>query len=121
MVFNAIVFNRITDVASWVPSSIHAALPHGAVVGGHDVDGSAIYVGRSWHEGDHLVAKVIPSKQSAYVAYGGLEIRKEHYEVLCNGTPIWIKVYPSTRAVPPFSVQAGTTTDGEPLYIGNEN
>lgn len=99
-------------------SSIHEPLPEGAIVGGHDVDGDAIFVGRAWHEGDCLPAKVIPSKESAYVAYGGQEIKKDRYDVLCNGTPIWINVYPSTKAVPPFSVEAGTTSNGEKLYIG---
>lgn len=116
--FNSSVLK--TDIATWVSSSIHAALPNGAVVGGHDVDGSPIYVGRAWHEGDHLPAKVIPSKQAAYVSYDGSEIRKEQYDVMCNGSPIWRKMSSSTEPVPPFSVQAGTTTDGERLYIGRK-
>lgn len=52
-----------------------------AVLAGHDIDGSAIYVGRALHEGDMIPAKVMPSKQIAYVPYGGAEIPKHDYQV----------------------------------------
>lgn len=105
-------------IAIWVPSSIHSPLPDGAIQAGHDIDGSQIYIGRAWHEGDQIPAKIIPSRRAAYIAHGGREIMKDQYDVLCYGSVIWIKVYPSTRAVPPFSVQGGMTSGGEPLYIG---
>lgn len=105
-------------LATWVPSSVHSPLPDGAIHAGHDIDGSQIFIGRTWHEGDQLPAKVIPSKGAAYVPHGGREIMKDQYEVLCHGTVNWVKVYPSTRAVPPFAVSGGQTSDGEPLYIG---
>lgn len=38
-----------------------------ALVGGKDSDGSKIYVGRAFHAGLYLPAKIIPSKQSCYV------------------------------------------------------
>lgn len=59
----------------------YSAVPHDAVVAGHDVDGSAIYVGRAYHEGDLIPAKVIPSKQIAYVPHGGQEHSKQEYHV----------------------------------------
>lgn len=37
-------------------------MPSGAVVGGHDIDGSTIYVGRTYHESDELPCKVIPNR-----------------------------------------------------------
>lgn len=101
-----------------MPSSVHASLPDGAVHGGHDVDGSQIYVGRAWHGGDQVPAKVIPDKRAAYVAYGGQEVFVDNYDVLCHGSTVWVQVHPSSRAVPPFSVAGGQTSDGEPLYIG---
>jgi hypothetical protein len=52
-----------------------------AVYGGNDADGSPMYVGRTYHEGDQLPAKVIPSKQAAYVGHNGQEIFKHHFEV----------------------------------------
>lgn len=91
-------------------------LPHDAVVAGHDVDGSQIYVGRAFHEGDQIPAKVIPSKQVAYICYNGQEIPKHQYEVFCLASPNWV---PSSHgAVPPNAVVAGRTSSGEPLYVG---
>lgn len=101
-----------------MPSSVHAPLPEGAVHAGHDIDGTQIYVGRAYHEGDLIPAKVMPSKRAAYVPYGGREVFVDNYEVLCYGAVAWVTVHPSSRAVPPFSVSGGQTSDGEPLYIG---
>lgn len=75
-------------------------LPPGAVHAGYDQDRTEIFVGRAWHNGDHLPAKVIPSKQCAYVAWGGEEILKDEYEVLCYGNVMWVKSHPSS--VPPY-------------------
>lgn len=99
-------------------SSRFAPLPEGAVLAGHDQDGSQIYVGRAWHAGDQIPAKVLPSKQAAYVAHGGQEVLKDEFEVLCFGNVQWISAHPSNRTVPPFALVGGTTSDGEPLYIG---
>lgn len=48
---------------------------------GQDIDGAPIYVGRAYHEGDQIPAKVMPSKHVAYIAYGGQEIAKHQYDV----------------------------------------
>lgn len=69
---------------TWLQSSAHAGIPPNAVYAGNDADGSPIYVGRAFHEGDQLPAKVIPSKQVAYIAYNGQEIAKHHYEVITD-------------------------------------
>jgi len=42
---------------TWVASSGRNIVP-GTVIGGHDSDGDQIYVGRAFHEGDLLPAKV---------------------------------------------------------------
>lgn len=62
----------------------YSSVPMDAVVAGHDIDGSQIYVGRAYHEGDLIPAKVIPSKQVAYVPHGGQEIPKNEYQVSSN-------------------------------------
>lgn len=56
-------------------------MPENAVVGGRDVDGSQIYVGRAFHDGDMIPAKVIPDKGVAYVCQGGEEHPKSNFEV----------------------------------------
>lgn len=49
-----------------------------------DIDGTDIFVGRAYHDGDMIPAKVIPAKQIAYVSYQGREIMKHSYEVNIN-------------------------------------
>lgn len=66
---------------NWVPSSAQAGVPMNAVVAGADVDGAPIYVGRAYHEGDLVPAKVIPSKHVAYIPYNGQEVAKYDYHV----------------------------------------
>lgn len=61
--------------------SSYSAVPMDAVPSGYDVDGSQIYVGRAYHEGDLIPAKVIPSKHVAYVPYAGEEVAKSEYHV----------------------------------------
>lgn len=51
---------------------------------GTDTDGAPIYVGRSYHEGDQIPAKVIPSKNAAYIPYGGEEVLKSQFDVIFN-------------------------------------
>lgn len=47
-------------------TSSHAPMPPGAIFVGNDADGSPIFVGRGYHNGEQLPAKVIPSKNVAY-------------------------------------------------------
>lgn len=65
---------------AWVNGN-YGSIPSGAVVAGRDVDGSTLYVGRAFHEGDLLPAKVVPSHAGAYVSYAGAEHKKTEYEV----------------------------------------
>lgn len=65
----------------WVSKSSGDAVPPTAVEGGRDIDGSTIYVGRAFHEGDMIPAKVIPDRNIAYIAYNGEEHPKTSYEV----------------------------------------
>lgn len=68
-----------------MPWSAHQGIPPAGVYAGNDQDGSPIYIGRAFHEGDQLPAKVIPSKQAAYVSHNGVEIYKSHFEVSLAG------------------------------------
>lgn len=102
--------------STWQHCSAHAPLPPGAILAGHDTDSSPIYVGRAYHEGDQLPAKVLPGKQIAYVCHNGQEIPKHTFEVLCGGNVSWV---PSGfGSVPPTAVFGGRTSSGEALYIG---
>lgn len=106
----------LSFAGQWIVSSVYQPVPTGAIQAGFDVDNSPIYVGRSFHEGDQLPAKVVPSKQKAYVCYGGQEHTKTEYELLCFGNVNWV---PSSGGyIPPNAVIAGHTVNGEPLFIG---
>uniref|UniRef100_A0A336MS45 CSON006343 protein n=1 Tax=Culicoides sonorensis TaxID=179676 RepID=A0A336MS45_CULSO len=87
------------------------------ISGGRDVDGAEIFVGRAYHEGDLIPAKVISSKHVAYVSYNGKEIAKHNFEILCGGYTAWIQS--SYGKIPANAVKGGGyTSSGEPLYIG---
>ncbi|XP_005189330.1 uncharacterized protein LOC101891949 [Musca domestica] len=100
----------------WIASSAHSPLPEFTVVGGHDSDSSPVYVGRAEHNGEVLAAKVIPSKGCAYVAWGGQEHVKYHYEVLRGPGYSWVQA--EHGQVPANAVSPGLSGDGEPLYVG---
>ncbi|KAJ8979375.1 hypothetical protein NQ317_003074 [Molorchus minor] len=100
----------------WVDSSARAPVPSTALRGGVDIDGSQIYVGRAFHEGDWIPAKVIPSKDVAYVPYGGQEHAKDRFQVLCEQRFDWVPAHGGI--VPPGAVDGGRTSSGETLYIG---
>ncbi|XP_056648526.1 natterin-4-like [Diorhabda carinulata] len=100
----------------WVDCHARGTVPSTALRGGTDIDGSQIFVGRAFHEGDWIPAKVIPSKNVAYVPYNGGEHAKFRYQVLCEQRFDWV---PSQNGHIPFgAVEGGKTREGEPLYIG---
>uniref|UniRef100_T1PIQ3 Uncharacterized protein n=1 Tax=Musca domestica TaxID=7370 RepID=T1PIQ3_MUSDO len=101
---------------NWLHSSPYAPLPPKAVVGGYDSDGSPIYVGRSFHEGDCLPTKVIPSKRSAFVAWAGGEHPKAHYELLLGDGYSWQPCFGPN--IPPDAISTGKTSSGEAVYVG---
>ncbi|KAG5667895.1 hypothetical protein PVAND_015861 [Polypedilum vanderplanki] len=102
--------------ASWQYCNAAGPFPDKMVRGGIDSDGSVIYIGRAFHNGDMIPAKVIPDKNMAYVAYGGEEIEKEDFEVLRAGDFVW--EFCTGGAVPEGAVTCGQTADGEVLYVG---
>lgn len=69
---------------SWTPSSVHSTLPPNALYAGSDADGSQIFVGRSFFQGDQLPCKIIPNKNAAYVSWDGGEHFVDSYEVNRN-------------------------------------
>ncbi|KOX67602.1 hypothetical protein WN51_08704, partial [Melipona quadrifasciata] len=82
----------------WLSRSAGQSMPPTAVVGGRDIDGSTIYVGRAYHEGDMLPAKVIPDKNVAYVCHNGEEHPKHDFEV--SKTPKTSAVLSSKSFIP---------------------
>lgn len=101
----------------WQPCSSGSPFPHTAAIrAGRDADGCTIYVGRAFHEGDLLPAKVIPDKQLAYVCWGGEEHPKTEFEVLRSGDFVW--EFAAGGEIPAGAIEIGHTADGEKLYCG---
>ncbi|XP_022919886.1 uncharacterized protein [Onthophagus taurus] len=100
----------------WVDCDVSRGVYPAAIMGGVDSDGTQIYVGRAYHGGDWIPAKVIPEKNIAYVAYGGKEVPVHHYQLLCEQRFEWVPC--SGGDIPPNAVIGGRTSDGEHLYIG---
>ncbi|XP_026475395.1 uncharacterized protein LOC113380251 [Ctenocephalides felis] len=102
----------------WVETDVNhcLALCETGVVGGRDVDGSQIYLGRAIHNGDILPAKVIPGRRSAYVSYCGKEIRVHQFQMLVRPQYKWVTC--QNGYVPPNAFPAGETLYGETLYAG---
>ncbi|XP_037948025.1 uncharacterized protein LOC119679635 isoform X1 [Teleopsis dalmanni] len=100
----------------WVHSSAYSSIPQDAVPGGNDTDGAIIYVGRSFHNGDMLVAKVMPSKHIAFVSWRGEEVPKDHFEILCGTNLAWRHCY--DHVIPENAVLCGKTSLEQPIYVG---
>lgn len=105
--------------ATWVPWGASHIIPEGAIMAGIDSDGTGIYIGKAFYQGDYLPAKVIPQKQVAYVCYDEEEIAMHEFDVLCGGETKWVSC--SGGEVPPNAIPGGLTSDGETLYIGRGN
>lgn len=68
----------------WIPcTDFNAeALTHRAVVAGYEGhDGSPLWVIRAHHEGDIIPGKLAIKHKSAYVPWGGQEVRVHNFEV----------------------------------------
>ena len=65
---------------SWVPAR-GGNVPAHAVLGGRDLNGGPIYVGRARFSSDLLPAKVVPKHRTAFVPFAGKEHRIAAYEV----------------------------------------
>lgn len=84
---------------------------------GTDADGTKIYIGRAFYEGDAIPAKVIPQKNAAYIPYGGKEVSvTANLEVLRRVEYVWVPA--SNGKVPANAVPFGKTAGGEELYAG---
>ena len=107
------------QIASWVDAN-NGWVPCGkAVIGGSDLSGESIYIGRVNHGGDILPGKIVPSHNVCYVAYGGEEKAQSYYQALVapnNADFVW--VHAEHGRVPTGAIQGGITGSGEKLYIG---
>lgn len=64
-------------------------LPERAIKGGHESDGSPLYIGRVHFKGGVHVGKIRPELKGCYFSYGGSELCMAEYDVLVPGR-FWI-------------------------------
>lgn len=86
----------------WCQSS--GEIPPGAVKAGVDKDGGDVFVGRAFHQGEVIPAKVVPNQNIAFVAWNGEEHPKEEFEVGIlfskDHGPAHLQELPAHRAQP---------------------
>lgn len=104
----------------WSPAGPGWLATPQSVVGGFDLNGETIYVGRALHSsGDVIPGKIVPSHGVCYVAYGGQEHASRAYQVMQTHAGVHLQWSPSTGyGVPHGAVKAGQTATGEALYVG---
>lgn len=102
-------------VPQWLPGS-DGSVPPNALVGGKDIDGEPLYIGRARYGGGLLPGKMKPKHRGCYVGHGGKEHLIKHYEVLCNISHEWRET--RKDEIPPGALEAGYAETGERLYIG---
>lgn len=59
--------NNLNNLVCWQYCNASGPFPERMVRGGIDADGSVIYVGRAFHAGDMIPAKVIPDKVNCLI------------------------------------------------------
>uniref|UniRef100_T1GJE0 Uncharacterized protein n=1 Tax=Megaselia scalaris TaxID=36166 RepID=T1GJE0_MEGSC len=100
----------------WIRSAPYEDIPRDAVRGGTDIDGSKIYVGRAFYEGDQVACKFIPRHQMYRVSYVGKEHNVTNFDYLTGEGFCW--AFSRNGAVPLNAVTTGLSRNGESLYIG---
>ncbi|XP_044017852.1 natterin-3-like [Aphidius gifuensis] len=100
----------------WVKYSGRRNVEPEMIVIGHDLDGSALVIGRAYHHGEILPAKVKPQHGVAYVSYDGVEHTKYDFEIMFPTRFDWVSA--RDGHVPSEAVKGGQASNGETLYVG---
>ncbi|KAI4471014.1 hypothetical protein MML48_1g15758 [Holotrichia oblita] len=98
----------------WVEAT-SGQVPPNAFVGGED-NGEPMYVIRGKFNDGLIPGKLLSSHGCSYVPWGGEENGLNTYDVLCDFNGDWVDC--SGGNIPPNSLSAGESEDGEPLYVG---
>lgn len=102
----------------WVKAS-GGDVPPNAVVGGHEGDGTPLYIGQVKYEGGKHIGKVRKEFGGCNFSWGGEEKCESEYRVLTSKKAHWINA--SNGDVPEDSMVGGNEGDGEKIYIGRVN
>ncbi|CAK1579469.1 unnamed protein product [Parnassius mnemosyne] len=105
----------------WIPTTPRDAptLSDKAVIAGYEAyDGSPLWVIRARYEGDLIPGKLAIKHHAAYVPWGGNENAVQNIEVCCARPERIRWVETRDGSIPPNAIVGGSTSSGEPLYIG---
>ncbi|MBI5516716.1 MAG: DUF3421 domain-containing protein [Deltaproteobacteria bacterium] len=97
-------------------SSAKGTVPKGSLEGGHESDGTPLYVVRAAHGDGVHPGKVNPNSRGAFIAWGGEEVLLSSYDVLQDdGGVAW---RPARHGdIPGDAFEVGQESDGTPLYV----
>ncbi|KAF9418599.1 hypothetical protein HW555_004647 [Spodoptera exigua] len=112
-------YGPVVEWISTTPTDAHA-LSERAIFGGYYYDGSPLWVIRARFEGDLVPGKLAIKHQAAFVPWGGKENSVKKIEVCCaRVSPEWVRWQETREAnIPQNAIIAGSTSNGEPLYVG---
>ncbi|KAL0811176.1 hypothetical protein ABMA28_009607 [Loxostege sticticalis] len=111
---------KVVEDIQWVSAfaTIASHLTGKAFIGGHQADGSPLWVVRLKHRGSVFPGKFSVLTNIASAATGTKEIKLQDMEVLCAPMENLQWVPANHGNVPKNAVQGGKTMVGLPLYIG---
>jgi len=106
--------------ATWVLSHGNQ-IPEGAFIGGADIDGTPLYVIRTFFEGGIHPGKISQNFKGGLIGYGDKEEQVDNYEILLAepNNVRWVPVKPpfTVQAISDKLVDGGREADGTPLFI----
>ncbi|XP_049542705.1 uncharacterized protein LOC125955608 [Anopheles darlingi] len=110
--------NQIDDGEyKWIHWKKDRSFPENILRAGMDVGGQAIYLGRVYHDGHKLPAKVIPVVERIYTSFDGIEYQKDDAFLLVDdGSFYW--EFDKRGNVPETAVKFGNLNGRDVLYVG---
>ncbi|KAJ3045774.1 hypothetical protein HDV00_007900 [Rhizophlyctis rosea] len=116
----AVQKNEKLPPTSWILTEGNN-IPQGALIGGNEADGRPLYIARAFHKnGVHVGKAAHHLEDGAHIAYGGKEISKSAYEVLCGfeNAVKWVDGHKKLKLDEGMNlVEGGKEGDGTPLFI----
>lgn len=91
-------------------------VPDNAITGGYLANGTLLYIGKAYYNGDILPARIDHSNQSASVSYAYHEHIMHDYQFICQENVSWIPA--ADGEVPNTAICVGHTIQNEPLFVG---
>eukprot|EP01120_Amphizonella_sp_Union-15-10_P003529 TRINITY_DN1394_c0_g1_i1.p1 TRINITY_DN1394_c0_g1~~TRINITY_DN1394_c0_g1_i1.p1 ORF type:complete len:175 (+),score=38.33 TRINITY_DN1394_c0_g1_i1:61-525(+) len=109
-------------MATWVQHKKSENIPSNALIGGHEQDGTPLYVIRSKHENSVQPGKFNPKHTDAYIGFAGKEIGKSEFEILVLEAKDfvrarWVPVSQNQGDLLGRAFVSGFDINQEPLYV----